>query len=74
MSFIKGFVFWVLVIVFCLGSFIGFQAGSYLSFSALNDDFNISKEVKFSYRHNIFYKLNKWADKDSFNDVKYLEK
>lgn len=76
LSFIKGTLFWIFVIGFVAGAYIG---GSFMGYFVYVDSVkHISElntpEYKVQFSHNMFYKLDKWSNPDDFRDVLELEK
>jgi len=74
-NFFKGLLVWFFILSFGGGLYLGLQAGSYFSYINIieNQKTQSPAELKYSFRHNIFYKWNKYAEPEEFNDVKYLE-
>ena len=78
---LKGLVFWTFLISFSLGIYLGSQGTSYLSYNETQHiifdksaQYLKSPEYKYSYRDNIFYKLDRLLYPSEFKDVRHLEK
>lgn len=75
-SFVKGVIFWIFVLGFISGAYLG---GSFMSYFGYVHDAEHASELntpqyKVQYNHNIFYRLDKWSNPDGFRDVLKLEK
>ena len=73
-SFLKNLVFYVSIFLFGTGLYLGYNAGSYITFNNLYKNKQaLTPELKFSYRSNIIYKLHRWVAPEEFKDVFDLE-